>query len=113
MALFGVKKMKTEMQCVFAAVLGAFLIGCATRDIAVVDVEAKTLTYNGKRMEPFDLLPLAASHEYGAADLIIRSTNGVEKADLRKTMDELSFWILLPLLAPDREATNTMNRTPN
>lgn len=99
--------------CVLASAITACLPGCATRDVAIVDAEARTVTHNRKHVELTELIAIAVSHDYGATDLIVKSTNGVEKLDLKKSIDQLLFWTLLPLLAPDQGGTNSTEKTPN
>jgi hypothetical protein len=105
--------MKKISTSTIAVAIATIIVGCATRDVAVFDTQAKQLTYNGKPIEPLELIAVSQRHDYGRADLIVISTNKTETMDLRKTTEEFAFWLFLPLLAPDIEGTNKLETAPN
>lgn len=107
--------LRNEMKrSLFLTLLAVVLAGCATKQVVTLDLDAKTLTHNSKPITPADLIALWDSVDYGEVDFITKTEGTLEKADLKKTIDEIGLLGLTFLqVALDAPSSNLTEKAQN
>ena len=81
------------------------LVGCKSKDVVVFNHvttnETEFVTFNGSPITTEELVTLAEKVDYGDIDLIVITTNGTERTDLKKLDDGLSDFISYGLSSQD------------